>query len=101
MFLSIPTFESCLDPKLLSPFSNIHIDVVNYLAASLLSHSQKFQHTWRNYAVVFLLIVVVGSCFLLYCGIAVVFIYRQLLFKLHYSSTATHSGLPITVRSIA
>ena len=85
----------------LSPFSNSHIDVVNYLAASLLSHSQKFQHTRQNYAILFLLDMKVGSCFFLCCGIAVVCVYCRLSFKLHCSSAVTNIGLPTAVRSIA
>ena len=96
-----PTSQSFMNPKILSPSSNVHIDVVNHVAASLLSHSYQFQHTWRDYAIVFLLIIVIGTCIFIRCGITTICMYRRLLFKLlHRSSTADTFGRTTTVRSI-
>ena len=90
-----------MNPKILSPCSNVHIDVVSHVAASLLSHSHQFQYTWRDYAIVFLLIIVIGTCMLIRCGITIICMYRRLLFKLlHRSSTTDTFGWTTTIRSI-
>ena len=90
-----------MNRKILSPSSNVHIDVVNHVAASLLSHSHQFQHTWCDYAIVYILIIAIGTCMFIRCGITIICMYRRLLFKLlHRSSTADTSGRATTVRSI-
>ena len=90
-----------MSPKFLSPSSNVHIDGVNHVAASLLSHSHQFQHTWRDYAIVYILIIVIGTCISIRCGITIICMYRRLLFKLlHRSSTTDTFGRTTTVRFI-
>ena len=92
MVSSITIYGAIIELKPLSPSSNVHVDVVNHVAASLTSHSQQFQHTWRDYSIVLLLILVLGSCFLLTCGITVVCLYRRLLIQLLHRSPSTRAG---------
>lgn len=82
LVIPINTLAGFIEPKVLSPSSNVHVDVVNHVASSLHSHSTQFQHTWRDYAVVLLLVVVSGSCLVGCCCIVIICLYRRLLFKL-------------------
>ena len=101
IFSSIRTSQSFLNPKVLSPSSNVHVDVVNYVATSLLSHSHQFQHTWRDYAIIFLLIIVIGSCVFICCGITIVCMYRRLLSQLLCRSPTADTFIrTTTARSI-
>jgi cell division protein FtsX len=75
------TLGGLINTKALSPSSNVHVDVVNHVASSLYSHSQQFQSTWRDYSIVFLLVLVLGGYTLLCCGVIVVCLYRRLLFQ--------------------
>jgi hypothetical protein len=56
--------------KVLSPASNVHVDVVNHVNSALESHTHEFHHNWRDYLLILLLL-----------GIIIFCIYRQLVAK--------------------
>jgi hypothetical protein len=78
-------------------------DSLNYHTASLNSHAQQFQYTWRDYSFILLLVIVIGDCILIYCSAAVVCIYRRLLIELVHRSIPPHtdrsSGSPLCMPS--
>jgi hypothetical protein len=59
-----------------------HINVQNHVVGALQSYAGEFQHTWRDYSIVILLVVVLGACLLGCCYVTVIYIYRRLLFQL-------------------
>ena len=87
---------------ILSPSPNVHVDVMNHVASSLDSHSQLFHSTWRDYSLLFLLVVFCLGTVLLCCGIAALCIYRGVLLRLrnrsvstaHISASSTHRLTP-------
>ena len=54
--------------KALSPTSNVHVDVVNHVNSALEAHSTEFHHSWRDYLLIGLLLIL-----LIFCG------YRRLV----------------------
>lgn len=94
LLLPFNGFAGFFEPKVLSPSSNVHVDVVNHVAGSLMAHSQQFQHTWRDYAIIFLLVIVVGASLLGCCCVATVYIYRRILVKLLRHGTAQTADGP-------
>ena len=98
LFFPFPALGFLLKTKLLSPSSNVHVDVVNYVTGSLQSHVHQFHHSWRDYSILLLLVIVFGACFLTCCGLALVCIYRHLLIRLRRPSSppldTVHPGPP-------
>jgi hypothetical protein len=74
---------------ILSPSSNVHVDVMNHVASSLDSHAQSFHSTWRDYSLLFLLVVFCFGTVLLCCGIVFFCFYRGVLFRLRNRSAST------------
>ena len=102
VFTPINISGSVIDSKALSPSANVHVDVVNHVAGVLASHAKEFHHTWRDYSVIFLLVIVLGASVLLCCGVLVVCLYHRLLIQLVHRSTnppPTRSP-PYTARSM-
>ena len=95
VLLPINLSGGLIDVKPLSPSANVHVDVINHLAASLNSHAHTFHHSWRDYALLFLLIIVIGTALLTCCVITVICIYRRLLFQLVRRSSAPRSAKPM------
>ncbi|CAF1373603.1 unnamed protein product [Rotaria magnacalcarata] len=87
LILPSPTLEFLFNAKVLSPSSNVHVDVVNYVKGSIESHHEQFHHSWRDYSILLLLVIVLGTCFLSCCGIGIYCIYRNLLVRIQDTSS--------------
>jgi hypothetical protein len=48
--------------KDLSPTSNVHVDVINHVNSALETHTTAFQHSWRDYLLVGLLLFLLTFC---------------------------------------
>ena len=44
-FLPLTTFGAIIDSKVLLLSSNVHVDIVNHMTASLAAHAQQFHHS--------------------------------------------------------
>ncbi len=64
----------------------MHVDVTNYLTAFLDSHTQQFQHTWRDCSIIFLRVIAIDGC-----DITVVCIHPRLLIQLVRRSIHTRT----------
>ena len=84
---------SLLDFKPLSPSSNVHVDIVNSMASSLQAHAHQFHSSWRDYCVIYLMVVVNGLLLLTCCGVFVFCFYRGLLLKLRPSPSSSTAVL--------
>ena len=94
VFLPVNIFGAVIDSKALSPSSNVHVDIVNHVAASLAAHANQFHYSWRDYALIFLLVVILGTILLLCCGVVVFCLYRRLLFNLGRRSSSARVDRP-------
>ncbi|CAF1691459.1 unnamed protein product [Adineta ricciae] len=74
--------HSIIDSKPLSPSSNVHVDIVNSMAASLQAHSRQFHSSWRDYCILYLMVVVNGLLALTCCGLVFFCFYRRILVRL-------------------
>jgi hypothetical protein len=74
---------------ILSPSPNVHVDVMNHVHSSLDSHAQYFQSTWRDYSLLFLLVMFCFGTVLCSCGIVLFCFYRGVLLRLRDRSTST------------
>ena len=77
-----PILGFLLKTKVLSLSSGVHFDVVNYVYGSLQSHVHQFHYFWLDYSIFLLLFMIFDTGLLACCGIAIVCIYRHLLFVL-------------------
>ncbi|CAF1480231.1 unnamed protein product [Adineta ricciae] len=59
-----------------------HINIVNSMAASLQAHSRQFHSSWRDYCVLYLMVVVNGLLALTCCGLVFFCFYRRILVRL-------------------
>jgi hypothetical protein len=96
VFFFNDTAVAVLNTKLLSPSANVHVDVVNHVAQSMDAHAQQFNQNWRDYTIVFLVIIVIGTSILTCCVVTVICLYRRLLFQLlrHGSTAGAHPSAP-------
>ncbi|CAF1523700.1 unnamed protein product [Adineta ricciae] len=83
---STAALASIIDSKPLSPSANVHVDIVNSMAASLQAHARQFHSSWRDYCVVYLMVIVNGLLILACCGLFVFCSYRRLLLQLQTQS---------------
>lgn len=74
----IHAFAGFFEPKVLSPSSNVHVDVVNHVAGALDNHSQGFHHSWRDYLLLIISLLFVSVCI---CG-CLYAAYRRLLLNI-------------------
>lgn len=72
--------------KVLSPSSNVHVDVVNHLNSALDSHSSQFHHSWRDYLLIFLVLALI-----------IFFVYRRLVAT--FARRSPHPPLDAVVTS--
>jgi len=93
----LPTsiFGSIIDSKAFSPSSNVHVHIVNSMATSLQAHSRQFHSSWRDYCIVYLMIVANGTIVLLCSGFFLFCFYRRLLGQLQRSSPS-RAAVPLT-----
>ena len=61
--------------RALSPTSNVHVDVVNHVNSALDTHASEFHHSWRDYLLLFLLIVLL--IFGIYRRLSATFVRRR------------------------
>ena len=80
LIFPFPILGFLLKTKVLSLSSGVHFDVVNYVYGSLQSHVHQFHSFWLDYFIFLLLFMIFDTDLLACCGIAIVYIYRPLLF---------------------
>ena len=82
LIFPFPILGFLLKTKVLSLACGVHFDVVNYVYRSLQSHVDQFHYFWRDYSILLPLFMIFYIGLLACCGIAIVYIYRHLLFVL-------------------
>ncbi len=84
--------------KVLSPTSNVHVDIVNHVQSALDDHPHEFHHSWRDYTIVLLLVLVLGGCCCSCCIGFYFYVSRRLRAHLNprTSSTTTVATIPFT-----
>ena len=65
-------------PKILSPSSDVHIDIKNYVSDALGQHAHEFHHSWRDYLLVFLSALFVFLCCCCCCVAFLGYDYRRM-----------------------
>ncbi|CAF1219820.1 unnamed protein product [Rotaria magnacalcarata] len=100
LILPSPTLEFLFNAKVLSPSPNVHVDVVNYVTGSIQSHHEQFHHSWRDYSILLLLVMVFGTCFLSCCGIGIYCIYRNLLIRIQDTASPDVNKPCSSIRSL-